>query len=1057
MNISEIFIKKPVMTVLVTLAVTLFGVSAYFMLPISDLPETPCPVIQITTNWPGASAETMALNVSMPIENQCMQIQGLNGIISQNTIGQSLITLTFDLSVDVDMAAPDVQGALWNAQSNLPDDLPAPPSYQKVNPSDLPIIYIMVKSNLLNPGDVYDVANKTIGQRISMLYGISQVQVWSAQGAIRVRVDPKRLAAYSLGIDDVARTLKQATITLPGGNINGENGSFTIIPNGELTEPAEYDELIVKYVKGAPVRIKDIGKSVYLLQDEDLRNAFYQVGDKNLTYGGTVLAVFKRPGTNAVDLCARVHELLADIKTDIPAAVDVVILYDRSVTVKSSIEDVKSTLYIAFFLVIFVIFIFLGSVRDTVIPGFALPISMVCTTLIMYLVGFSLDNISLMALTLAVGFVVDDAIVVLENTVRLTEEGLSPFQAAVKSASEISGTVISMTLSLVTVFIPIMFMGGIVGKTFREFAMTIIFAILCSGVISLTLTPMMCARMLEEKSKAAKSLLKKAVDGVFGVMIAAYKFPLKLCLRFRFVPLLAWVACIVGTLYLLKLVPTSFLPIGDSGIIIGLIQCPLGTSTSQMSRYQDQLNEVLKRNPHIHHFFTLIGSTPGADQSQGKTVISLKPVDQRPPIDQVIMELSKEIRDVQYPLGTVFFMPYPVIKIATGGSTTATGAKYSYTISGVRSDQVYDCTFKMEKRLRELPGIFGLQNSVKLNMPQVALEIMRDKASTYGISAQDLESSLCSSLAGAKCTQYITNVDQYYLILEYGQDYRKEPFDLTKMYISSTKTGDLIPLSSIATWTESVTPQTVIHSQQLITGSLSFNIMPGVPLGNVTKGIEDAAKDILPAGVNGVFEGEAQEFSEALASMPLLVAIAVFLMYVILGVLYESYIHPFTVLTTLPVAAFGGLLTLLVFRSELSLYADIGLFMLLGIVAKNGIMMVDFANAKMEEGGLSAHDAIYEACLIRFRPILMTSAAAIMGALPIAIGFGADPSSRRPLGLIVAGGLLFAQIITLFVTPVIYYYMQIVQEKFLDNFELTRSEAGRRRMSKTAEGKQDAR
>lgn len=1040
MNLSEIFIKKPVMTVLLTLTVCVFGIAAYMSLPISDLPETPCPVIQITTNWPGASAETMAYNVSMPIENQCMAIQGLKSIISQNTIGQSQITLTFDLNVDVDRAAPDVQGALWNAQAYLPNDLPAPPSYQKVNPSDLPIIYIMVKSDIMTPGEVYDVANKTIGQRISMLYGISQVQLWSAQGAIRVRVDPDKLAARGIGIDEVYDTLKKSTVTLPGGNINGQNGSFTIIPEGQISKPEDYDNLIVKYVKGAPVRIKDIGKSVYLLQNEDIRSSFYQANtDKGISYGGTVLAVFKKPGTNAVEICSQIQALLKEIKVDIPASVETVIIYDRSTTVRTSIEDVKMTLYIAFALVIAVIFMFLGSFKDTIIPGVALPVSMVCTTLVMYALGFSLDNISLMALTLAVGFVVDDAIVVLENTVRLAEEGMKPYQAAIEGAKEISFTVLSMTLSLATVFIPLLFMGGIVGRTFREFGITIIVAILCSGVVSLTLSPMMCARMIDN----SKGALKKFVDYIFGLMVAAYRYPLRLCLKFKSISVAIWIFCIVGTFYMLKLVPTSFLPIGDSGVIVGLIQCPLGTSTSQIAKFQDEINETLKKSPYVDHFFTLIGATPGADQSQGKIVVCLKPVDQRPDIQKVIIELSRQINDVKYPLGKVFFMPYPVLKIATGGSTTATGAKYSYTISGMNPDEVYDYTFKLEEKMRKIPGLVGLQNSVKLNMPKLKLLINRDKASTYGLTVRDIESALCSSLAGAKCTQYITNVDQYYLILEYGQEFRKEPFDLNKMYLRTSE-GLQVPLASLAEWKEDVTPQTIIRSQQLTTGSLSFNVLPSSPLGNVMSAIEKASKEILPAGISGAFEGEAQEFSEALSTMPLLVAIAIFLMYVILGVLYESYIHPFTVLTTLPVAAFGGLLTLYFFNSELSLYADIGIFMLLGIVKKNGIMMVDFANVKMEEGK-SAEDAVFEACLIRFRPILMTSAAAIVGALPIAIGFGADPSSRRPLGLVVAGGLAFAQIITLFVTPVIYCYMQVVQEKVLDRFEITRSEAARKK------------
>lgn len=1052
MNFSEIFIKKPVMTVLIALGVLLFGVAAYFMLPISDLPEVATPVITITANWPGASPATMASNVASPLENQCMQIPGLSSIISTNTDGQTQITLTFDLSTNVDLAAPDVQAAISRAQSTLPTDLPQPPQYSKNNPSDQPVIYIIVKSDTMTDGKIYDIANNTIGQRISMIDGVSQVQIWGAQSAVRVQVDPTKLAAFDMGVSEVAAALKDATVSIPGGSLNGHFMAYSIEPQGELTHADKYEKLIVKYKNNSPVRISDIGRAIDGLQDADISTIYFRKGMKNYNNGSSVIAVRRRSGSNTVKVVKNIISLLNEIKPSIPGCVDTYVLYDRSTTIKASIDDVKFTLFLAFVLVVLVIFLFLGRISDTVIPTVALPLSIVFTFLVMYILGFSLDNLSLMALTLAVGFVVDDAIVVLENTVRLIEEGEKPLAAAIKSSREIAGTVVSMTLSLVTVFIPLVFMGGVVGRTFREFALTVIVAIVCSGIVSLTLTPMMCARMLKPlASDSDKTILQRFTDKFVGGIIAHYGRLLKIVLKHKYISLFLWLGCLAGTIVFLYLVPKSFLPVGDSGVITGGMLTPLGTSTKQMRKFQMMTSKILREDPAVDHFITVTGTQPGADQTTGFVVIMLKPINERAPIEVVTARLRRKLNTSSFPLGFVFIEPDPVLKISTGGENTAQGAKYCYTITGADRHVVYSAADDIQKRMSKIPGVTGLQTTVRLNMPQVKLNIFRDRASTFGITAEDIESSLTYAFAQGKCTQYITDINQYYVILELLDEYRGKPIDISQLWVRSPITGERVPMHSIAEWHETVGPQNVPHSQQLNSASISFNVLPGYPLGNITKAIDKAASDVMPAGLTGNFEGEAQEFKQALASMPLLVAIAIFLMYVILGVLYESYIHPFTVLTTLPVAAFGGLGTLLLFRSELSLYADVGMFMLLGIVAKNGIMMVDFANQMMEVQGKNSHDAIYEACLIRFRPILMTGLAAIMGAMPIAIGLGADGASRRPLGLVVVGGLLFSQVITLFVTPGIYLYMEWVQEKFLDRFELSRSEAARKRMAELKE------
>ena len=1030
------------MTTLIMMAALIFGIAAYFKLPVSDLPVVDYPVITITVTYPGASPVMMASTVATPLENECMQIPGLQTIISDNTEGQSQITLTFDLSKNVDLAAPDVQAAISRAQANLPSDLPQPPTYDKNNPSDKPIIHISVMSDTLTPGQLYDFGNTTIGRRLNMINGVSKVEVWGAQTAVRIQVDPDKLTSYKIGINEIAGAIKTGTVIIPGGSLNGKFRTFTIEPKGQLLKAEEYEKLIVAYRNDAPIYLRDVAKCVEGTKNDVLRVMHYHAGGEwSVSY--VHIAISRESGANTVALAAKIRETLNELRKEIPGSVKVDVFYDRSVQIIESVDDVKNTVFIAIALVVLVIFLFLGRLSDTVIPSISLPFTIFATFIFMLAAGYSLDNLSLMGLTLSVGFLVDDAIVVLENTVRHVEAGEKPLRAAINSMKEITGTVISTSCALITVFIPLVFMGGVVGRNFNEFAMTVVLAIICSTIIALTLTPMMCARMLKP-AKSIKTRIELFTDKFVGGIRDKYGILLKWVLEHRMVSVIAWCACVLGTLWLFTVLPKTFLPTGDSGLIMGQMQAPMGTSTDVIRGFQDQVNEVIQNNSSVDNVVTVTGLQPGADQSTGVFYAVLKPHSARgrEPILKVVQELRAGMAEIT--TGFVYLEAIPALQISTGGESTAQGCKYSYALNGDDRDKLYESAIQLAEKLKNIPGFVDIQNSVKLDMPQLNVEMLRDRASTFGVTAEDLEYGLSLAYAQGKVTLYKTDIDQYYVIVEVEDKYRKYPEKLSQLYIRSSTTGKLVPLGSVVTWEEGVGPQNVPHHNRLNAATISFNIKPGMPLGNATKALENAVREIVPPEVSGTFQGEAQEFQDAVASLSVLLVIAIFIMYIILGILYESYVHPFTVLTTLPPAAFGGLATLLLFGSELSMYAYIGMFMLLGIVSKNGIMMVDFATQNLEEENTTNFDAIYNACLVRFRPILMTGASTIVGALPIALGFGADGASRRPLGLIVMGGLIFAQVITLFITPAIFLYMQNFQEKYLDRFELFRSGAARK-------------
>lgn len=1034
MNFSEIFIKNPIMTTLIMVAVFVFGAVSFFALPLSDLPVVDFPVMKIDVGYPGASPTTMATTVASPIENECMQIQGLKYMVSNNTEGDTEIILTFELDRSIDLAAPDVQAAITRAQANLPVDLPSPPVYSKSNPTDTPIIYLVLTSDTLTPGELYDYGNRTVGNRIAIIEGVSQVQVWGAKSAVRIQVSPDKLSAYQIGINEIAQALDSGTVTIPGGSLQGTVRTFSVEPMGQLLRAKEYDELIVAYRNNSPVRLKDVATCVDSLQ-LDAVNVLYQ-GSGDVQGGSVVVGISRATGSNTIKLSQKIKDTVAELSKEMPGSVKLEFLYDASESIIESVNDVKTTILIALFLVVLVIFLFLGSISDTIIPAIALPISVVASFGVMSMAGFSLDTLSLMGITLAIGFVVDDAIVVLENTVRLIERGGKPLNSAVKSSQEITGTVLSMTLALVTVFVPLVFMGGVVGRLFREFALTVIYTIVCSGIVSLTLTPMMCARMLKETGASAKTKLQNFMDHFMDVMREKYGVALKYVLHHRFIAVVMWVFCLVGTFLVFSILPKTFIPEGDSGSVFGQMVAPLGISTPRMQQFQNQMTQILHEDPYVQKTISVTGLQLGADQSTGPVFAILKPRKDRPVIQKVVQELRKKMAVLTE--GAVYLMANPALKISTGGDSTAAGSKYSYNMVGADRDKLYDTAFKLEQKLKTMPEFVDVQNSIKLSLPQLSIEMLRDRASSLGITAQDIEYAMELCYAEGKVTTYKTDIDQYYVIVELMKKYKTQPENLSSIYLYSSVTNEQIPLSAVVKWKETVGPQNVPHYNQINSATISFNVRDGVPLGKATQLLDQAAQDIVPSGITGALMGEAKEFQESMKSLGILMIVAVLAMYLILGILYESYVHPFTILTTLPVAAFGGVATLLIFRSELSLYAYIGMFMLLGIVAKNGIMMIDFANQNLAEGK-GALDSIYDACLVRFRPILMTGIAAIAGALPIALGFGADGSSRMPMGLIVAGGLVFSQVITLFVTPGIFLYMQQFQEKYLDRFELTQS------------------
>ncbi|MFZ0565423.1 MAG: efflux RND transporter permease subunit [Chlamydiales bacterium] len=1015
MNLSSPFIKRPIMTTLLMAAILLFGVLSYNALPVSDLPNVDYPTIEVTAQQPGGSPEYMANLIATPLERNCANISGLNTMTSNSRVGNSQIVLNFDLGVDLNSKEVEVEAAITKTLPDLPP-MPYNPSYQKVNPASIPVLFILLTSSSQSLSNLYEVGYNILAQPLSMIQGVSQVAVYGLPYAVRVQADPMKLMGHQIDLNTLALSLRESNPNLPSGLIQGYHTDYILNSDGMLTEGSEYDKVIIKENQNTPLFIEDVATGLSALEQ---RNPYFRYITSQSDENMVVLGVTRLPGSNTIDIIDSISKKLPDLEKSIPGSISLSYFYDQGKPIIASVREVELTLVIALALVVSVIFLYLGKLRETIIPCIVLPMAIVATFIIMFLLGFNLDTLSLLALVLSIGFVIDDSVVVLENIIRHSESGKNSYDSAMDGSKQISVTVFTMSLALSAIFIPFIWMPGILGRLFHEFSLTIIIAIYCSGFISLTLNPMLCSRYLKAASKQKKK--PNLSERCNAWLVERYTYLLNHSIRLKKTTLLVGILCLVLSFVMIKILPTDFLPPSNEGLIQALTQCQDGSSKVNTIRHQKQFNKIILQNPYQNGFLTFVGYT---EDDQGMGWVRLIDAKKRPDTVKVARELFRDLSTI--PGMNVFLRPIPMINLQVG-STTSLG-EFQYSLYSSDSETLYKTAALLTQKMKEMPELMGVNSDMRINSPQLNIQIDRDRAGTYGITAKKIESTLQYAYSGGRISTFNRGINLYDLIVEVAPGFDLTTTDLDLLYIKAETTQELVPLSSVASWKALPSPSSINHINTFPSVTISFNLVEGATLGGTLKKIDQIAKEIIPENVTANVQGAASVFIDTFKAMKWLFVIAIIVIYLLLGILYESFIHPFTILSALPVAALGGLIALWLFGLSLSLYSIVGMIVLIGLVQKNGIMMIDFALEFLQQPGETPVNAITEACRARFRPILMTTIAAMMGALPIAIGIGESSDANRPLGIVVFGGLIFSQLITLFVTPIVFLYMQQFQD-----------------------------